>query len=510
MKFLGPEFQRSIWVRFSPTALVAMPLLLGILLLIAYLTSQTEQELYTIYRGNYAPLYTATPHWSAWLVSISLIIYFLVAGVWGTIEAAASFTGEVKDKTWDLQKISSIRPRHLILGKLFGTTSYTWYFGLGALAIFVWSYSLTFEDLTKGTLTQATIGPIKPNLHYPSLQEVLTVTFFLLFAVITAHAVALWTSLNQLMRGSGSSIGGMVLGLVVLWPLGQHAVSLIERSYFQLVSTETLEWYGLEMSIINFTLLSCLYALFWVVVSTYRGIRKELNFKNYPFVLLAFFISLCLYIGGFDTIVPESGNDPKIFTCFALMLPMTYLLLFKNSHDLDGYRRFFRSLRTWDFKRALENTPEWMVAAMVLLPLAAYAVYALWDLPRFATLSTGFVVLSLLFMTRDALIMHIIFLGDRVKRAGLSIAVYYILVYVLLPMLTVQTYMATTESNMNRPDVTLKFILATFGPIIADGGRGNVTNIGWAAIMPITIQLFIVSAWFSRTLKKLKNTEQKQ
>ena len=510
MRILGPEFHRNLWIRLSPTALIAMPLLLGLLLLIAYLTSHTGTELNSIYTSNYAPLYTAKPHWSSWLVSVSLIIYFLVAGVWGTIEAAAAFTGENKDKTWDLQKISSIRPRHLIIGKLFGTTSYTWYFSLGALAIFIWSYSLTFEDLTEGTLTQATIGPIKPNLHYPSLQEVLTVTFFLIFAVLSAHAVALWTSLNQLMRGSSSSIGGMILGLVTLWPLGHHAVGLMSRSYFELVSSENMEWYGIEISVINFTLLSCLYALFWVIVSTYRGIRKELNFKNYPFVLLAFFISLCLYITGFETIVPLNSNDPKIFTCFALMFPITYLLLFKNSHDLDGYRRFFRSFRTWDLKRALENTPEWMVAAVVLLPLAAYAIFALWDLPRFATLSTGLVVLSLLFMTRDAMIMHIVFLGDRVKRAGLSIAVYYILVYALLPILAVQIYTAASDASMNRPDVTLKFILATFSPLIADGDRSNATNIGWAAIMPITIQLFIVSSWFSRTLKKLKNPEQKQ
>jgi len=61
-------------------------------------------------------------------------LYYLIVVVWGTRNAALSVVGEIRDRTWDGQRLSRSR-RHHDLGKLFGSTITNWFGGAICLAV---------------------------------------------------------------------------------------------------------------------------------------------------------------------------------------------------------------------------------------------------------------------------------------------------------------------------------------------------------------------------------------
>ena len=52
--------------------------------------------------------------------------------LWGTRSAALSVVAEIRERTWDSQKLSSIGPWTMVWGKLFGATAANWF---GALVV---------------------------------------------------------------------------------------------------------------------------------------------------------------------------------------------------------------------------------------------------------------------------------------------------------------------------------------------------------------------------------------
>ena len=118
---LNPEFQRNLWLELTPHRRVAMPVILGAVFLLVYLSSAHQF-------GDS----TAT---------VAAMLYFILAIVWGTRLAADSVSGEIRDHTWDLQRMSSLQPWSLSWGKLFGSTAFAWYGALLCLVVFAISLS---------------------------------------------------------------------------------------------------------------------------------------------------------------------------------------------------------------------------------------------------------------------------------------------------------------------------------------------------------------------------------
>ena len=70
------------------------------------------------------------------------LLYFFFTVLWGTRNAALSVVGEIRERTWDSQKLSSIGPAEMVWGKLFGATVQNWFGGLLCLAVLAWQTSL--------------------------------------------------------------------------------------------------------------------------------------------------------------------------------------------------------------------------------------------------------------------------------------------------------------------------------------------------------------------------------
>ncbi len=116
---INPEFRRNLWLELTPSRLVGMPVILGTLLYLAYLL---DNEQYAESVANTA-----------------LILFGLLAVLWGTRLASEALITEIRDHTWDSQRMSVIGPWSMTWGKLLGSTIYPWYGALLCLLVYITS-----------------------------------------------------------------------------------------------------------------------------------------------------------------------------------------------------------------------------------------------------------------------------------------------------------------------------------------------------------------------------------
>ena len=112
---MNPEFRRQLWLGFSTTRMVVLPLLLLAFFAAAYATP-----------GNRAA--------TALAMTGSVLFAVLVWGM-GTFAVGASVIDEVTDRTWDQQRMSAMQPWAMTWGKLGGATAYGWYGGALCLLV---------------------------------------------------------------------------------------------------------------------------------------------------------------------------------------------------------------------------------------------------------------------------------------------------------------------------------------------------------------------------------------
>jgi len=87
------------------------------------------------------------------------VIYYLLTLVWGTRLAGDALINEIRDHTWDQQRMTSISPWSMAWGKLFGITIYVWYGAVICLAVFTVTASLVGQtDIIKNLIIMVSIG----------------------------------------------------------------------------------------------------------------------------------------------------------------------------------------------------------------------------------------------------------------------------------------------------------------------------------------------------------------
>ena len=110
---MNPEFQRNLWVELTPRRMTLMVALLALAFFAAAISGGRDYSL------------AGTAEW----------LYYAIVVVWGTRNAATAVVGEIRDRTWDMQLLSSIAPGAMTWGKLFGSTIYNWFGGAICLAV---------------------------------------------------------------------------------------------------------------------------------------------------------------------------------------------------------------------------------------------------------------------------------------------------------------------------------------------------------------------------------------
>jgi hypothetical protein len=176
---MNPEFQRNLWLNLSNGRLIMMPVVLGAIFFAASLFPSAGYE---------AVRHTAQ------------FMYVVIVVLWGTWLASRAVVGEIRDRTWDNQRMSSIPPWAMVWGKLFGSTIYIWYGGAICLVALTWA-----------------------NLNDGKADDVLRDLGFWITIGLFAHTVSMLASLLAARRQSRHArmqvFAYQLAGLMAFWVL---------------------------------------------------------------------------------------------------------------------------------------------------------------------------------------------------------------------------------------------------------------------------------------------------
>jgi hypothetical protein len=408
---MNPELLRNLWLEATPFRLIQI---VGLLVVVLAVSSAAPQNILT-------PQGAATT------------LYWFFVVLWGTRNAALSVVGEIRERTWDGQKLSAIGPWTMMWGKLLGATSANWFGGLLCLPI-----------ILIGTWGEA--GPV----------TALSYTVILLALGLFAQAVSLLSSLVLIRRNSGNwrldtflcQVAGIGAGFgyYSLW----SSVEAFEQS-----GTRTLVWWGHEFNLGGFHFTSLLIFLGWVLLGVWRAMRAELRFANGPFVWLAYLAYLAFYTAGFESLAshymasfsPSSGPlqsaTIRLGMAWLALLSTAYSMVFLEPKDPVRFRWLGDQLRGGAFLKAFLALDAWMLSYGVALAMGVILASLLMmggammgEVPM-ASLAAA--VLAMLgFLTRDVAIFVLMraVAGNRGDFAALASLGF---LYLVLPAIAHRT-----------------------------------------------------------------------
>jgi hypothetical protein len=406
---MNPEFVRNLWLEATPFRL---SLIAGVLLLVFAATSV-------------APGIVSSQ-------GLALTLYFFFAVLWGTRSAALSVVGEIRERTWDSQKLSAIGPVEMVWGKLFGATIHNWFGGLICLP-----FILMPMAKQQGTVAAAAYGVI------------------LLTLGVFAQSVALLSSLTLIRRQTGNwrldtflcQVGGIIAAFAyyTLW----SSADAFARSNGGIVS-----WWGHDFNLSSFHLASLLLFCGWALVGCWRAMRAELRFANGPFVWLAYLLYVAVYEAGFGSLIAAHGQATDLMgtspaqhtvtvslaLAAAGLLVTTYSMAFLEPKDPVRLRWLGEQLRAGRFARSFLALDAWMLSlgatllvglVLAFLLLADGAVIR--DIPMRALALPELAVLGLLVRDVALFVLMRSLAGSKGDFAALAVlGVLYFLAPIIL------------------------------------------------------------------------------
>lgn len=424
---MNPELQRNLWLEAAPFRLA---LIAGLLLLVFMATSV-------------APVALGTKS------GVALGLYWFFAVLWGTRSAALSVVAEIRERTWDGQKLSAIGPWEMVWGKLFGATAANWF---GALLCLPFILGRAWQD--QGAVFAIAYGVI------------------LLALGVFSQAIALLSSLMLIRRNTGNwrldtflcQVAGIgaALAYYSLW----SSIPAVARS-----GTQSVVWWGHDFNLSTFHLVSLLLFLTWALVGCWRAMRAELRFANGPYVWLAYLAYLCIYDAGFESTISSRLGlidmhplQTKLALAAVVLLGSTYSMVFLEPKDPVRLRWLGEQLRAGHVYKAFLALDAWMLSygATLLggLVLAAVCVATPLALPVLAMLG---------FLTRDIAIFVLMrgIAGGKGDFAALAVLGA---LYLLLPIIL-------NGANLRGLDFLLLPLHSNVLGVMAAWGQGVVCAI---------------------------------
>lgn len=379
---LNPEFRRNLWLELTPSRLAGMPLVLGALLFLAYLLDGKQ--------------YGET------VARTALLLYGLLAILWGTRLASEALISEIRDHTWDSQRMSVIGPWSMTWGKLLGSTIYPWYGALFCLLVYLTSVPSTELSLPATAVLMIGCGLFGQALGLlASLQ-----------AIRKHQRYGRFQTTAFLVLGAGCAVS------VLNWPFAAAA---------------EISWYGQEYPDEHFVLASLLLFLGWTVFGIFRLIRAELQLRSLPWGWWLFTLFLTVYLAGFPGFIRWQGGEglwqQRLLVGFLVPLGLAYATAFGERKDPVAFRRLLQALGQRAWRQLLADAPLWLCT----LPLAVFSCVLLIAADGGAGLLAVPAAAMLIFLARDCSLLLFFNLGRVPKRADMLALLWLVLLYGVIP-----------------------------------------------------------------------------
>lgn len=437
MLMKNPEFKKNVLLEWNPTRFFIPVVVLALISWIGWY-SQTELKQWQDkplieYRGS--DLF-------GWLCAFG----FFFSIMWGSYLSATSLTDEVKQKTWDFLRMSSLSPARILMGKLFGATSLVWTITLlGALPLTLFAASCMLPD------------------HIMARPEYMTLSVFaafLFFWMLFSHALALFFAVSAINNGIKAGPFSIILPVIIAGVIiGAFAVNMLEaftnyyslsgdaktdsfihetpQSYlvvgkYYLYRPEMGSWYGISLYVLDIFMMILGFFAAWLVMATYRLFRKGLLYKDTPFAWIIFLFTASAFLGGFNVKAQEAYNLMG-FMMWPTLISLTTLIVtcFYEAGNVIRYKSLGNAISTRHYMAVFRLTPLWSIS------LVMFVVSMIVILSTSNNLQTSLLFLGSIFafLVRDILILHVISWSKNIRRPSIAILIYFIVIYGLAPTL---------------------------------------------------------------------------
>ena len=410
----NPEFKKNFRLEVNGTRVTFCFVLLALIL-------------FALYDGKID--LNAADHSAAYTYARSFFHTFCGIGfffviIWGTYLSAASINEEIRQKTWDFVRMSSLSPAKILCGKLFGATSLVWIVGLiGIIPVLL--------------LSTAEMLPVTKPLRDDSTTLIVLIAAIICWAILS-HASALIFALHSMLQARGkdklNTIGATLLVAIVGMYIGAALINAFDYfhvSYRQGRPSYT-EWHGQMFHTLDLILMCLAFAAIWAVTGAYRMLRQSLLFLDQPWVWVVFLFSTSLFLSGFAT---DMEFRRFLFWPIALSTLTMGMMAIYEAHDVVRYKTFAARLSTGKLLNALRYMPLWMISFTFLIGSLLISIVTIDHRP-----STIMSIASLLtFAVRDLLILHWLSWKANIRRPLLGYAFFAGAAYFLLPLIAKPT-----------------------------------------------------------------------
>jgi len=377
MMISNPELQRNLWLEITSNRLISMPLILSIVFFLIYVIH--GQELNRDVAGNVVMVYT------------------ILTVFWGVSMASESILSEVRNHTWDNQRMSSMSAWTLVWGKLLGSTIYVWYGAFFCLLLYACS---------------AGVGP---------LQLIKNISL-LVSCGLLAQGLAMLSSIMSV-RKNAQTNKAVPLRMTLF-------ISLPVAIMLSLTLKEgMISWYGFSIAVFDMILWSTVSFLCWTWIGNQRLMRAELQSTNSIAIWMLFAIYMMLYLAGFsEPIASITGFGASLYllNAFYVAVVLTYFMLFSEAKTPINYMILLNCFKAKRWMAMQFVLPCW-VGVLILAWVSAI-------LTSIVDHSVLFMVLAiLLFVMRDICIILYVNFSEYKKRADITALLYLAILYGVLP-----------------------------------------------------------------------------
>jgi len=383
----NPEFKRNLWLSFSTHRLVGMPALLALTFMAVAMADFSDEVA--------SSLYTA-----------SIALFIFIVWLWGARNANATIVDELRDKTWDQQRMSALDPWTMTWGKLFGSTSFNWYGGLMCLIVVATSGLAANKPDVIVTLLTLCAGGIL--LHAALI-------------ALNLHTSQFETRIIQ--RGGMGWL--MIIAVFFVFPT------------FSISQEKPVHWWGMETDHAVFWLDSAILFAASATFAAWRVVCNALQVRTLPWAWPAFACILTLYFAGF---LPNGGRiQPLWLTGLFVAVGMSYAALLTEPNTLLRWRKLRLLQDKEDWRGWLEHLPLWPTTLLLSFLFALLILFTSGDgltgHPGMNDLQPQRALTIALMLLRDACVLLFFSFAPNSKRAVGAAMLYLFVLNMLLPFL---------------------------------------------------------------------------
>jgi hypothetical protein len=398
---MNPEFLRNLWLELSPRRVLLMTVLLALAFFAAAVSGGKE----------YMP------------AAVAEFLYYMIVVVWGARNAGLAVVGEIRDRTWDGQRLSALGAGEMVWGKLFGSTAYNWYGGALCLAVV----------LVHGFANRGLAATLIDLVYYVAIG-------------IVAQAGALLASLVAVRRRQRHTrfeiflyqLAGLIaaLGAFWVWELADPAGSIITHR----PPTDFIAWWGRSFDARPFLLASLAVFTGWTLIGCYREMRRELQMQNGPLVWLGFLIFIGLYVAGFDAWLTRdpamadwTSGALRLFLAATTYGTLTYVMVLLEPKDRVLYRWLGSQIGRGRIGTFFWNLQAWMMGYLATIVATVALILWIGQHEQNPAAIQAICAAGIGFLTRDVGIFVLFHAMSARRRGDFGAVAILFALYVLLP-----------------------------------------------------------------------------